>query len=276
MDSLHRNRFTHFPLWTGLVVLGIIVGMGALGCSSDSASDSDGQQSQNALTDAEREDGWTLLFDGEGFDEWVGLGRDSIPDGHWTIEDGTIRKVESDDVPTADDGQPLEGGDIMTAETYRDFELKLEWKTSEGGNSGIKYNVSDSLSTAHEPQHAALGFEYQLLDDDRHPDAEEPSHRAGALYDLVPPNEQKALNPVGEWNQARVVFRGSHGEHWLNGEKVLEYDLDSARFDSLFAESKYADIEGFRTRRAGHIVLQDHGNDFWFRNIKIRELSADE
>jgi hypothetical protein len=230
----------------------------------------------NTLTEAERDAGWTLLFDGESFDGWTGLGRDSIPQEHWVIEDGTIRKVESDDVPTAEDGQPLEGGDIMTEATYEDFELRFEWKTSEAGNSGIKYNVSESLSTSHEPAYAALGFEYQLLDDERHPDSELPSHRAAALYDLLPANDQKALRPVGEWNEARLVFNGPNGEHWLNGEKVVEYDLNSARFDSVFAASKYADIDGFRTRRAGHIVLQDHSDDFWFRNIKLRELPAEQ
>lgn len=258
----------------GVLLLSAILFAG-LACSSTS-DDSEEASAPNTLTQSETEAGWTLLFDGTSFEGWTGLGRDSIPEGHWKIEDGTIHKVESGDVPTAPDGQPLEGGDIMTTDTYRNFELKLEWKTSKGGNSGIKYNVSDSLSTAHEPQYAALGFEYQLLDDKRHPDSEEPSHRAAGLYDLIPPNDQKSLKPVGEWNQARLVFRGNHGEHWLNGEKVVEYNLDTTEFDSLFAASKYADIAGFRTRRAGHIVLQDHGNDFWFRNIKIRELSAAE
>ena len=250
----------------------------ALGCSSGDSSDAEGasaSEAPNALTAAEKEAGWTLLFDGEDLSAWTGMGRDSIPEGHWQIEDGTLRKVESEEVPRAADGQPLEGGDIMTEETYRNFELKLEWKASEGGNSGIKYNVSDSLSRAHEPRYAALGFEYQLLDDKRHPDNQEPSHRASALYDLIPAGEAKALRPVGEWNEARVVFDGPRGEHWLNGQKVLEYDLRSARFDSLFGASKYADTEGFRTRRAGHIVLQDHTTDFWFRSIKIRELPAD-
>lgn len=258
------------------IVLVLTVFLIPLSCTSDQNTTPDEETRPNILTEAEQDAGWTLLFDGESFDRWTGLGRDTIPKGHWTIEDGTIRKIESGKVPKAPDGQPLEGGDIMTVDDYRNFELKLEWKTSKGGNSGIKYNVSDSLSTAHTPEHAALGFEYQLLDDERHPDGKQPSHRAGALYDLIAPNEKKKLKPAGEWNHARIVFRGTHGEHWLNGEKVLEYDLDTPRFDSLFAASKYADTEGFRTRRPGHIVLQDHGNDFWFRNIKIRTFPADQ
>jgi len=263
--------------WTakaGIVISLLLLIVGAVGCASERSESSESGAAPNVLTDAEREAGWVLLFDGESFEGWTGLGRDTIPEGHWTIEGGAIRKIDSGEVPTAADGQPLEGGDIMTEATYRNFELSLEWKASKGGNSGIKYNVSESLSTAHDPSYAALGFEYQLLDDDRHPDAEAPSHRAAALYDLIPANEQKALRPVGEWNEARIVFRGAHGEHWLNGEKVVEYDLGTARMDSLLAASKYADIEGFADRRTGHIVLQDHSDDFWFRDIKIRELPA--
>ncbi len=255
---------------------GIVFAVGLRACSSDRAAAEQEAAPPNTLTAAEREAGWTLLFDGESFRGWRGLGRDAVPEGHWTIEDGVIRKIDSGEVPVAADGQPLEGGDIMTEATYRDFELAFEWKASEGGNSGVKYNVSESLSTAHDPPYAALGFEYQLLDDDRHPDAEEASHRAGALYDLIAANARKALRPVGEWNEARIVFDGNRGEHWLNGEKIVEYELGSPRMDSLLEASKYADIEGFAERRAGHIVLQDHGDDFWFRNIKIRALPADE
>jgi len=266
-----HNLTGAFSIVIAVAALSLLLGA----CASSDGGDDGPESAVNTLTETEKENGWTLLFNGEDFTNWTGLGRDSIPPEHWTIENGAIRKVESDSVPTAADGQPLEGGDIMTTDTYRNFELKLEWKTSTAGNSGIKYNVSDSLSTANEPQHAALGFEYQLLDDDRHPDSELANHRASALYDLIAPNDQKSLKPVGEWNTARVVLQGSHGEHWLNGEKVLEYDLESPEFDSLFAESKYADTDGFRTRRDGHIVLQDHSDDFWFRNIKVRDLPAE-
>ena len=213
---------------------------------------------------------WTVLFDGESMDDWTGLGRDSIPSEHWRVEDGMIRKVASGQVPVAPDGQPLEGGDIMTKETYRDFEFEFEWKVAPGANSGVKYNVSEELSTANEPTNAALGFEYQVLDDSLHADAEDPTHRTAALYDMLAPNDQKEVNPVGEWNQSRIVFIGDHGEHWLNGEKVVEYDLNTPRFDSLLAASKYADVEGFAEKRDGHIVLQDHGDDVWYRNIRVR------
>jgi hypothetical protein len=215
---------------------------------------------------------WTSLFDGHSFTGWRGVGMDSIPTG-WSIEDGTIHHRASGVVPTAPDGQPLEGGDIMTVGTYRNFELAVEWKISPAGNSGIKYNVSEEMSTANPPVHAALGFEYQVLDDSLHPDARNgPNRTAGALYDIVPPAADKPLHPVGSWNEARIVFDHGHGEHWLNGVKILEYDLGSAAFDSAYARSKFVPIQGFAEQRDGHIVLQDHGNAVWFRNIKIREL----
>ena len=219
------------------------------------------------------EGGWRLLFDGSSFAGWRGLGRDSIPTAHWAIEAGTIRKVAGGAVPTAADGQPLAGGDIMTVDTFTDFELSLEWKVSPGGNSGIKYNVSEAMSTSAPPVHAALGFEYQILDDELHPDAANgPTRQAAALYDMIPTGIGKALRPVGEFNDARIVFHNGHGEHWLNGVKVLEYDVGTARFDSLLAASKYAPMENFTELRAGHIVLQDHGDDVWFRNIRIRTI----
>jgi hypothetical protein len=227
----------------------------------------------NVLTPAEEAEGWVLLFDGASLVGWRGLGRDNIPEGHWLVEDGAIRKVASGEVPRAPDGQPLEGGDLMTETVFGDFDLRLEWKVSPGANSGIKYNVSEKMSTSHPPEYAALGFEYQILDDERHPDAAAgPNRTAAALYDLVAPSDDKVARPVGEFNAARIVMRGDFGEHWLNGQLVLEYDIGSSRFDSLLAVSKYHPIVGFSDRREGHIVLQDHGDDVWFRNIKIREL----
>lgn len=230
----------------------------------------------NTLTDQERADGWQLLFDGQTFTGWRGLGSDSVPTAHWTIEDGAIKKIPSGDVPVQADGQPTAGGDLVTEQTFDDFEFAFEWKVSEGGNSGIKYNVSEELSAANPPASAALGFEYQILDDERHPDAGAGvggNRTSGGLYDLIGPAAGKPINAPGEWNEGRIVFRGNHGEHWLNGQKVAEYDLGSARMDSLLAASKYAPIQGFADRRTGHIVLQDHNDAVWFRNLKIRELN---
>ncbi len=229
-------------------------------------------KTHNKLTGKEKAEGWTLLFDGKTFNGWRGLGREGIPEGHWLIEEGTIKKVPSKEVPRQKDGQPLIGGDIMTIQSFENFELYLEWKISPAGNSGIKYNVSEKMSISFPPKFAALGFEYQILDDESHPDAKKGSNRtASALYDLIEP-EGKTLKPVGEFNTARIIFRGNHGEHWLNGVKVLEYDLETRRMKALLAASKYRSIPNFAKKRKGHVVLQDHTDVVWFRNIKIREL----
>ena len=227
----------------------------------------------NELTAAERAIGWRLLFDGRTLSGWRGLGYDSVPTAHWKVADGAIEKIASGNVPKLADGQPAHGGDLMTVDSFGDFELAFEWKVAPGANSGVKYNVSERLSMSQAPNHAALGFEYQILDDDRHEDGKLPSHRAGALYDLIAPNARKHVRPVGEWNRSRIVFRGGHGEHWLNGEKIVEFDLGTPRMDSLIAASKYRSIPGFADRRegGGHIVLQDHGDEAYFRSIKVRE-----
>lgn len=215
------------------------------------------------------------MFDGETFEGWRGLGREGIPQEHWVIEDEAIHKVPTENVPLQEDGQPLEGGDLMTISAFENFVLYFEWKISLAGNSGVKYNVSEEMSIGHPPEYAALGFEYQILDDERHLDALMGKDRtSAALYDLIAP-EGKILKPPGEYNTARIVFNGNHGEHWLNGAKVLEYDLDRPEMEVLIDASKYKDIPDFAKKRKGHIVLQDHTDAVWFRNIKIRLLGTD-
>ncbi|MFT4605471.1 MAG: hypothetical protein ACI9W4_002210 [Rhodothermales bacterium] len=218
-------------------------------------------------------DGFRPIFDGESFEGWRGLGQDEVPAAHWMVEDGMIRKVASGSIPRAADGQVLDGGDLMTVETFSNFELRFEWKVAPGANSGVKYNVSEALSTSNGPPSGALGFEYQVLDDGLHADAEIASHRTGSLYDLIAAPDTKPLRPVGEFNESRLIWSGGHGEHWLNGEMVVSFDLGTPRFDSLFAASKYADLAEMNTTRAGHIVLQDHGDDVWFRNLRIKTLT---
>ena len=224
----------------------------------------------NTLTSAERNAGWTLLFDGKTLNGWRGLGYDSVPTAHWKVEHGAIRKIPTGEVARLPDGQPAKGGDLMTIATFQDFEFAWEWKIGRGGNSGVKYNVSEELSIAVAPNHAAIGFEYQLLDDSLAEDNKIPSHRAGALYDMIPPGDGNAVKPAGEWNSSRLIFRGNHAEHWLNGVKVVEFELGSARVDSLLASSKYKNIKDFAVRKRGHIVLQDHGEEIYFRSLKIR------
>jgi len=227
----------------------------------------------NQLTAAERAAGWRLLFDGTTLAGWRGLGYDSVPSVHWNVVGGAIHKVASGNVPKMPDGQPANGGDLMTVDTFRDFELAFQWKVAPGSNSGIKYNVSEEYSLAHASNHAALGFEYQVLDDSLNEDNKLATHRAGALYDLFAPTGAKRLMPVGQWNSSRIVFRGNHGEHWLNGAKVVDFDLGTPRMDSALAKSKYRVLEGFADRRSGHIILQDHGDEVYYRDIKIREIA---
>jgi hypothetical protein len=231
-------------------------------------------QSPNQLSAEERSAGWRLLFDGTSLAGWRGLGYDSVPTAHWRVVDGAIAKTPSAKVQRQADGQPAAGGDLMTIESFRDFDLEFEWRVTPGANSGVKYNVSEELSLAHAANHAALGFEYQVLDDVLHPDNKIATHLAGALYDIIAPRAAKRLRPVGEWNSARIILRGNHGEHWLNGAKVVEFDLGTPRLDSLLERSKYKAIPGFAERRRGHIVLQDHGDEVYFRSIKIRELNG--
>lgn len=263
-----KARYRRLILLPALILcLGVLIS-----CGSTPPQPTQGEEAPapNTLSEQEILEGWTLLFDGSSFDGWRGLGREVVPVGHWKIEDGAIKKVPSGEVPMQEDGQPLTGGDLLTEETFGHFELKFEWKISAAGNSGIKYNVSEVMSTDSPPKHAALGFEYQLLDDAGHPDAKNGDHRtAAALYDLIPP-QGKVIKPVGEFNSGRIVFNGNHGEHWLNGVKVLEYDLGSEDMGHRLAASKYKTIPGFGDRRDGHIVLQDHADAAWYRNIKIR------
>jgi len=256
-------------LWFRVSVVLLI----AFESSQSAAAQPPGQATPpNTLTPAEKKVGWRLLFDGKTLAGWRGLGYDTVPSSHWRVEDGAIKKLPSGNVPLQADGQPLKGGDLMTSEVFRDFDLSFEWKVAPGSNSGVKYNVSEEFSIAKAGNHAALGFEYQVLDDSLAEDNKIATHRAGALYDLIAPDDGKRLEPAGRWNQSRIVFRGNHGEHWLNGRKVVEFELGSARMDSLLARSKYRSITGFADRRTGHIILQDHNEEAWYRSLKIRIL----
>ena len=267
-----RRRTAHRE-WTALVL-----GAFALaGCShsrpaaaGDMAPDNATSRGVSASVPASD---WVPLFDGRTLKGWRGLGYATVPP-QWTVENGVIRKLFTGKGAKQADGQPLEGADLLTEKTYGDFELAWEWKVTPGANSGVKYNVSEELSTSMPPKHAAKGFEYQMLDDDRHPDGKLATHRAGALYDLIPANAAKQLKPVGEWNSSRIVFVGNHGEHWLNGQKIVEFELGSATMTAALAASKYHSIPGFADRRRGHIVLQDHDDEVYFRNVRIRELDG--
>ncbi|MFL5619101.1 MAG: DUF1080 domain-containing protein [Gemmatimonadaceae bacterium] len=287
------RMFTRAPRAAGLrpfAIASLALTFTGAGChSTSSAMQSESlvaSAAPNQLTHAERRAGWRLLFDGRSLAGWRGLGYPGVPVGHWTVEDGAIRKIATEKVAAGPDGRRPPGGDLITVATFKDFELEWDWKMSSGGNSGLKYNVSEELSGGQPSNvlrpatgttgvsHSAIGFEYQMIDDDRHSDGKLPTHRSGALYDLITPDARKQLKPIGEWNHSRIVFNGAHGEHWLNGVKVVEYELGSRALDSALAASKFRSMPWYAQRRTGHIVLQDHGDDVWIRSVKIRELKG--
>jgi len=226
----------------------------------------------NTLSRAEQKAGWKLLFDGKTFTGWRGLGRDNIPKGLWVVEDGQIRKIRNSDVKQLPDGSPVENGDLMTTGTFENFELSFEWKIEKGGNSGLKYNVSEQMCEDNGSKYSALGFEYQMLDDSdpMYKDLK-PAQFSGSLYDLIPA-KNISLKPVGEFNTSRILVDGTHVGHWLNGIKVVEYEFGSKELDEAYKTSKFNKIKGFCDKRKAHIVLQNHNDAAWFRNIKIREL----
>ena len=232
-------------------------------------------EKHNQLTQAEKDQGWELLFDGKTFDGWRGLGREHVQRDHWKIEEGTIRKVNNNEVPVQANGKQVEGGDLMTIETYDNFELYFEWKIKEAGNSGIKYNVSEEMSMQYGSKYSALGFEYQILDDDseQYRGKLKSTQFTASLYDMIAP-QNIHLKPVGQFNNSRIILDKNHCEHWLNGVKVVEYEFGSAEFDSLFYLSKYHKFPGFEKKRKGHIIITNHSDDSWHRNIKIKKLTS--
>ncbi len=212
----------------------------------------------NGLSEQEKKDGWQLLFDGTSMEHFRGFRQSDVPAG-WQVADGAI-------VLTAGGA-----GDIITKEQYRDFELSIDWKISEGGNSGIFYHVSEDSAYQYTFN---SGPEMQVLDDERHPDAKKGvngNRQAGALYDLLPLTTP-AVNPAGEWNTAKLLVKNNKVEHWLNGKKVVEYELGTPEWNAMIQSSKFATMDGFGSEGQGHIALQDHGDRVWFRNIKIRPL----
>jgi hypothetical protein len=224
----------------------------------------------NTLTKQEKEQGWKLLFDGKTTNGWRKAYQDSFPAKGWEVKNGLLTVIASEGLESKN------GGDIVTMEEYSDFILELDFRLSKGANSGIKYFVTEAENS---PNASAIGLEYQLLDDDNHPDARlgnhEGSRTLASLYDLIKA-DNKLVFPVGQWNRARIVSKDNHVEHWLNGIKVLEYDRHTPEFRQLVKESKYKVWPGFGEAKSGHILLQDHGFEVSFKNIKIKEGTSDK
>jgi hypothetical protein len=211
----------------------------------------------NTLTAPEQAEGWRLLFDGTSLAGWRGYRQTTAPEG-WKVVDGAITRVDK-------------GGDLVSADAYANFELRIDFKIAPNGNSGIFYR---GVESADGPiYHSAP--EYQVLDNAGHPDAKNgPDRYCGANYVLNPPTNKDACKPAGEWNSARIVVNGAHVEHWLNGEKVVEYELWSDKWKAEVAASKFKEWPTYGMAKSGLIALQDHGNDVAFKNIKIKVLKS--
>ncbi len=223
-------------------------------CAADAARDDTLDDAGQASPGSAQE--WLSLVDGSRLDAWRGFKREDVP-ANWSAADGTLTFTPGDD-----------GGDLITKDVFEDFELELEWRISEGGNSGIFYHVMESDEYDFVWQ---TGPEMQVLDNAGHSDGQLPETSAGSDFAVHPP-VRDVTRPVGEWNQARLVVRGPHVEHWLNGEKLLEFERWTDQWRTDVAATKFVDMPGYGLAVEGHIALQDHGNSVWFRNVRIRRL----
>jgi len=203
---------------------------------------------------------WEVLIDPKYPERYTenfrGYQQAGFPNGAWQLDGQSIKTVEGHG-----------GADIMTRQMYSNFELEFEWKASMGGNGGVMYNVAETDAPAF-----ATGPEYQVLDDARHADGKNPKTSAGSLYALIAPNEKKELNPIGDFNRSKIVVNRGHVEHWLNGNKVVDYRWGSPEVSDLIKRSKFAVMPGFMKENHGYVVFQHHGEIVWYRNIRIRRL----
>lgn len=199
---------------------------------------------------------WDVIFSGESTALLRGYNDLLFPsDKNWRVDDGTLHAL------------PGGHGDLITKKQYKNFELEYEWKVSPGGNSGVMYHVAETKGPSY-----MTGPEMQVLDDAGHGDGKNPKTSAGALYALIAPSAAKKTNPVGEWNKARVVFKNNHVEHWLNGAKIVDYTWGSDELKALIKVSKFKDWPEFMTKEEGYIAFQHHGQEAWFRNIRVRGM----
>ena len=224
---------------------------------------------KNNLSEQEKAQGFELLFDGTSLSKWRGVYSEDAPNKRWSVQKGELQVDPSDGSET--------GNDIVTREKYAYFELVFDFKLTPGANSGVKYFVDE---TYHSGGKSGIGLEFQILDDERHPDAKMGvvgNRTLGSLYDLIPSVkvEKRFQKPIGEWNQGRIlVLPDETVQHWLNGHKVVEYTRGSPIYQALVARSKYKDFVGFGTAKEGHILLQDHGDAVAFRNVKVRRIKT--
>lgn len=224
----------------------------------------------NQVAVDEIKNGWKILWDGKTTKGWRGARLDEFPTNGWEINNGVLTVLPSGGAESA------AGGDIVTKEVYGDFELMVDFKLTEGANSGIKYYVDTDINKG---PGSSIGLEYQILDDARHPDAKMGNHEGSrtlaSLYDLIKAPTNKPVNPIGEWNTAHIISKDNMVEHRLNGMTVLKYERKSAAYKKLVAESKYVKWPNFGEAEKGHILLQDHGDRVSFKNIKIKTTTKE-
>jgi hypothetical protein len=226
------------------------------GCGTSRKAAEDSSQGGTVTAAADSAAGpWRSLFDGQSTAGWRGYRTKAAPPG-WRIEEGALTRADSN------------AGDLITTEKFGDFELTLDWKIAPGGNSGIMYRVTEDAEHSYE-----TGPEMQVLDDAKHADGQFPVTSAGALYGLYPA-QKGVVKPAGEWNAARIVARGNHIEHWLNGVKIVNAEIGSPDWTQRVESSKFAVWPGFAKAREGYIALQDHGDRVQYRNIRIRALNT--
>jgi len=219
----------------------------------------------NTISEREAAEGWKLLWDGKTTNGWRGAKLDNFPAKGWSVDNGILK------VHKNDGGESTNGGDIVTTRPYKNFILKVDFKITEGANSGIKYFVDTNLNKG---EGSAIGCEFQILDDKKHPDAKlgvEGNRTLGSLYDLIPAPKDKPFR-TGFFNTAMVVVKDNHVEHWLNDVKIIEYQRNNQMWEALVNYSKYKDWPNFGNAEEGLLLLQDHGDEVWFQNIKIKEL----
>lgn len=252
-------------------VLALLVATFIIGCNDEKATEKTddntktlAMSAENSLSDTEKNEGWVLLFDGQTTNGWHKYGGNPVG-AAWKVEDGTLRLQTGQ----LQDWQIKEGGDIVTDEEYDNFHLKIDWKIDTGGNSGIMFLVHEDSVKYKYAWHT--GPEMQVLDNERHGDAKIPKHRAGDLYDIIACSKE-TVKPALEWNAVEIKCLNGKLDFWLNGENVISTTLWDDNWKSLLKNTKWSNYPDFATYKKGRIALQDHGNNVWFRNIKIRSL----
>jgi hypothetical protein len=226
--------------------------------ADSTAMSSDETNTSTQLTDEQKAEGWKLLFDGQSLNGWRFF--KNAPNDSWEVKDGTLH------CKPFVDGKENKRSDIMTTDQYENFELSMDWKISAQGNSGIIYRATEAYD-----QPYLTGPEYQVLDDGGYPGETKDKNMTACAYDMYEAPGKK-LNPVGEWNTSKIVVKGNQVEHWLNGDKVVSYEIGSAEWTKRKAISKWKDEAGYGMAKKGHIDLQDHNHEAWFKNIMIKPL----